>query len=308
MDKGCEMKNKLKAIIVLLKKAIQKYKTDDPVKLAGTTAYFTVFAMAPIIIIIISAVGILMGKEEIQEKVFIELNQLVGEQGTQYVRDLVSNYQDTQKSIIGTIVGFVIFIFTSTTFFKVMQSSLNFIWRIRVKSSHGFLRSLKDRLLSFGLILSLGFIMLVSLLIDAGVSYLRDYLEKLLPNLTVLLIDIGNYVLSIGVVTLVFAMIYKFLPDARIKWKVTWIGAIITTILFMAGKSLIGIALGASNIGVMYGAAGSLVVILMWVFYSSIIFFFGAEITQQYAEMYAHNIVPKDYAVKIEINEVNSKQ
>jgi len=302
------MKEKIKNIILLLKLSIKKYIKDDPVKLAATTAYFTIFAMAPIVIIITSGAGILLGKESIQQKVFEELTSMIGEQGTKYIQNIVVNYQGTDKNIVGTIVGFVIFIFTSTTFFKVLQNNLNYIWRIRVKSSHSFLKYLKDRLLSFGLIFSLGFIMLVSLLIDAAISFFRDYLEQLLPNLTFTFIEIGNSILSFGIVTLVFALTYKFLPDVRIKWKVTWIGALITAFLFVVGKFIIGFALAQSNIGLMYGAAGSLVVILIWVFYSSMIFFFGAEITQQYAEMYSHSIEPKHYAVKIEINEVNSKQ
>ena len=300
------MKKKIRNAIELLKRAARKYKKDDPVRLAGTMAYFTVFAMAPIIIIIVSAAGLLLGQESIQDKVFVELSSLVGEQGTQYIKDLVQNYQSTQKSIIGTILGVVLFIFTSTTFFKVMQNSLNFIWRIRVKPKHGILKALKDRLLSFGIILSMGFILLVSLLMDVALTFLGESLQLLFKNMMLVFIEIGNYVLSFGIITLMFAVIYKFLPDARIKWKVTWIGAFITTILFMVGKLVIGLALGNSNVGVMYGAAGSLVIILMWVFYSSIIFFLGAEITQQYAEMYSHKIVPKHYAVEIEINEVNS--
>lgn len=300
------MKNKLRNIFLLLKKATLKYKADDPVRLAGTTAYFTVFAMAPIIIIIISIAGILLGQESIQEKIFVEVESLVGEKSTQYIHTLVENYQETQKGIKGTIIGFVVFIFTSTTFFVVLQRSLNYIWRVRSKPSKGLLKALKDRILSFGLILSLGFIMLVSLVIDAAISFLRDYLNNLFPDLTVLLIDIGNFLISFGIIMLIFAMIYKFLPDAKIKWKVTWTGAFITTLLFIIGKIIIGIAVGNSNISLMYGAAGSLVVILLWVFYSSIIFFFGAEVTQQYAKMYAKDIQPKDYAVEIEINEVTS--
>lgn len=291
----------------LIKRSVVKYKKDDPVRLAGTTAYFTVFALAPIIIIIVSVTGLLLGEKKIQEKLFTELNRLLGSQGTRYIRDLIANYHSTERSIIGTIVGFIVFIFTSTTFFKVMQNSLNFIWRIRVKPSSGFLKSLKDRALSFGLILSLGFILLVSLIIDAAISLFRDYLEQLLPNLTVVLIEIGHYIVSLGIATVIFAMIYKFLPDARIRWKITWAGALMTSLLFTAGKFLIGLALGNSNIGIMYGAAGSLVVILLWVFYSAIIFFFGAEMTQQYAEMNGHRILPKEYAVEIEISEIGTK-
>lgn len=300
------MKKRLQQILELLKRSAIKYRRDDPVRLASTTAYFTIFGMAPIIIIILSVVGILIGQQEIQEKIFTELNTLIGEQGTDFLRGIVANYQDTQKSLMGTIIGFGIFIFSSTTLFVVLQRSLNFIWRIRSKPSRSILKLLKDRVLSLGMVLSLGFLLLISLVIDAALSFFKDFLSQHLENLTILLIEVTNFIVSFGIIMLIFAMIFRFLPDAKIKWKVTWTGAFITTLLFVIGKTLIGVFISNSNIGVMYGAAGSLFVIMLWVFYSSITFFFGAEITQQYAEMFHHEIRPKDNAVAIEINEHQS--
>jgi membrane protein len=302
------LKRRIKRIWELLRRSAKKYKSDDPVRLAGTTAYFTVFALAPIIIIIISVIGLLLGQERIEEKVFTELDSLLGGEGAKMVKGFVENYQDTDRDIIGTIIGFVIFIFSATTFFTVLQKSLNYVWRIRAKPSKGYLKTLKDRVLSFGLVLSLGFLLLVSLVIDATISIFRDFLIDRLPDFTVFLIRVGNFLISFGIIMVIFAMIYKFLPDARIKWKVTWMGAFITAILFIIGRSLIGIFLGNANVGLMYGAAGSIFVVLLWVFYTSIIFFFGAEITQQYAEMYRHGIKPKDNAVTIEISEVREKE
>jgi len=290
----------------LLKRSAVQYKKDDPVRLASTTAYFTVFGMAPIIIIIMSVTGILIGQEEIQEKLFTELNNLIGQQGTDFLEGIVDNYQDTRRSVTGTIVGFGIFLVSSTSLFIVLQRSLNFIWRIRAKPSKSLLKSLKDRILSLGMVLSLGFILLISLVIDTAISVFKTWLSDHFENLTLILIETGNFVISFGIFMLIFAMIFKFLPDAKIKWKVTWTGAFITTLLFVAGKTLIGIFISNSNIGAMYGAAGSLFVILLWVFYSSLIFFFGAEITQQYAEINHYQIRPKAHAVAIEINEQKS--
>lgn len=301
------MKEKFKQVFRLLKRAARKYDKDNPLQLAGTTAYFAVFAMAPLIIIIVSVAGILLGQDQIQTKLFQEINNFLGDQSTQYIRNLVENFQNTRKSIIGTIVGFVIFIFIATTFFAVLQKSLNYIWGIRAKPKHNLLKALYDRLISFGLILSLGFIMLVSFIVDAAISIFKDFMHDKFPDLTILIIEVGNYIISFAIVMLIFAMIYRFLPDAHIKWRVTWVGAFITALLFVIGKALISFGLGSTNIGAIYGAAGSLVVILLWVFYSSLIFFFGAEITQQYAEMYSHDIKPKDYAVKVEISEVSSE-
>lgn len=302
------MKKRIKRIFLLLKNSAKKYKEDNPVRLAGTTAYFAVFAMAPIIIILVSVLGILLDQESIQEKIFVEIQKLIGEQGKDYIKDLVSNFKGTSRNISGTVIGIVIFLFTSTTFFTVLQRSLNYIWRIRAKPSSSFLKFLKDRLISLAFILSFGFIMLISLMVDTALTLLGDYLAELLPSVTLNLMEVINIIISFGVVTLIFAMIFKYLPDAVIKWKETWVGALITAVLFTAGKWLIGFAIGSTNIGVMYGAAGSLVIILLWIFYSSVVFFFGAEITQQYAEMYEHDILPKDHAVRIEIKEVNEEQ
>ncbi|MBE0661354.1 MAG: YihY/virulence factor BrkB family protein [Bacteroidales bacterium] len=301
------MKENLRQVLRLLKLAARKYRKDNPVQLAGTTAFFAVFAMAPLIIIIVSVAGLLLGQEQIQAKLFDEINSFLGNQSTEYIQSIVENFQNKRTNIIATIVGFVIFIFISTTFFTVLQKSLNDIWGIRAKPKHNFLKTLYDRLISFGLILSLGFIMLVSLIIDAALSLFQDFMHDRFPDFTILLIEAGNFILSFGIIWVIFAMIYRFLPDVHIKWRVTWIGALITTFLFIIGKALISFGIGSTNISSIYGAAGSLVVILLWVFYSSLIFFFGAEITQQYAEMYSHTIKPKDFAVRVEINEVSSE-
>jgi membrane protein len=301
------MKEKLKQVFGLLKRAGKKYRKDNPLQLAGTTAFFAIFAIAPLIIIIVSVAGMLLGQEQIQTKLFAEIDQFFGEQGAQYIRSIVENLQDTRKGIIATIVGFVIFIFISTTFFSVLQSSLNYIWRVRAKPKSNLLRALYDRLISFGLILILGFVMLLSIIVDAARTLFKDFMQESFPDLTILIIEVGNFVFYFAITMIIFATIYRFLPDARIKWRVTWVGAFITALLFVAGKAIISFGLGSINIGAIYGAAGSLVIILLWVFYSALIFFYGAEITQQYAEMYSHDIKPKDYAVRIEINEVNSE-
>jgi membrane protein len=302
------VKENVYAVRKILKNSFIKYRKDDPIRLAGTTAYFTIFAIAPILIIIISVLGVVFEEQTISNKIYNELNILVGNQGTDFIKSIIQNFRKTERDLIGTIIGVVIFLIASTTFFNVLQNSLNFIWRVRAKPKNNFFKTLKDRVLSFGMILSMGFILLVSLVIDAALSFLKDFLNNYIENYTFLFIRSINFILSFGILTFIFALIYKFLPDTKIKWRVTWVGAIITAVLFTIGKYLIGLVLGASNINVMYGAAGSVVAFVLWVFYSSIILFYGAEITQQYAEYYNFDIKPKSYAVQIEINEVKGKE
>jgi membrane protein len=297
------MTGRFKAIRKILINSIRNYKKDDPVKLAGTTAFFTIFAIAPIFIIITSVLGLLIGQETVSEKVLSEIESLIGQEGAGFVETIVDNFRDTERNIQGTIIGIIIFLVASTTFFTILQNSLNFVWRIQAKPRNNLLKALKDRVLSFGLIISIGFILLISLIIDAALGIFGDFLQDYIEGYALVLVRILNYIISYGIMIIIFALIFKYLPDTKIKWQVIWVGAIVTATLFTAGKYLIGLGLGLSNIGVIYGAAGSAVIFLLWVFYSSLILFFGAEITKQYAEYYNFKIMPKDYAVKFELSE-----
>ena len=300
-----EHANAVKNIVV---RAFKKYGRDDPIKLAGTTAYFVIFAVAPIFIIIISVLGLVIDQETAATKLFAEINALVGEEGGQFIRTIVENFQGSERNVIGTIIGVVVFLVASTTFFSVLQSNLNYIWRVRATPKSNLLKKLKDRLLSFGLILSLGFILLVSLVIDMVLSFFKDFLSNYVDRFTIYVIGPVNVIVSFAIIVLVFALIFKVLPDAKVSWKVTWVGAIVTAVLFTIGKFVIGMVLGWTNVDVMYGAAGSIVILILWVFYSSIILYFGAEITEQYAHYYHHDIQPQRHAVKIVIRELNEEQ
>ncbi|MFP4377534.1 MAG: YihY/virulence factor BrkB family protein [Spirochaetales bacterium] len=297
-----------RAVKEIVVRAFKKYGRDDPIQLAGTTAYFVIFAVAPILIIITSVLGLVIDEQTVSSKLFDEINSLVGEQGGEFIQTLVQNFQESERNVAGTIIGVVVFLIASTTFFSVLQHNLNFIWRVRATPKSGVLKTLKDRLLSFGLILSLGFILLISLVIDAALAFFRDFLEGYVDRVTMYIIEPANFIVSFLVVVLVFALIFKFLPDAKITWRVTWIGAIITAALFTIGKFIIGTVLASANLDVMYGAAGSVVVLVLWVFYSSIILYFGAEVTQQFAHFYHHDIGPQEHAVKIAIQEVAEEE
>ncbi len=299
------MKKKLRAVRKILVRSIKGYKKDDPVKLAGTTAYFTIFAVAPIFIIIISVIGFVIEEDTVRERVFEEVESLIGAQGAGFVETIVENFRDRHQTLTGTIIGILVFLIASTTFFTILQNSLNFVWRVKAKPRSNLLKALRDRLLSFGLILSIGFVLLVMFIIDLVLSYFTIFLERYIDEYALIIIRPVNLGFSFAVLVLIFALIYKYLPDTKIRWNVTWVGAIITALLFTAGRYIIGLVLGIADIGIMYGAAGSAVIFILWVFYSSIILFFGAEITKQYAIYYNYDIIPKDYAVKIRIQEVD---
>ncbi|REE02081.1 YihY/virulence factor BrkB family protein [Marinoscillum furvescens] len=302
------MKHSYRSILLLVRKAITKYIKDDPIRLSGTTAFFMLLAVAPIVIIMTNMAGMLIDQNLVTEKVLAQTEAMIGPQGREYIQMLIeSSGKSKDQSLVRSLVGIGIFIGISTTLFHVVQNAINYIWRVRSKPQNNLLQTLKDRTLSFGLLLSIGLIMLITLLLDAGISLLDDYLSATFPTATVILIRSLHLIVSFGVATLIFALIYRFLPDARIKWHVTWIGALITAALFTIGKFIIGALLGSSGLADLYGAAGSIVIVLLWFFYSSIIFYFGAEITQQYGEIYAKDIQPQNHAVRIKITEVSDQ-
>ena len=290
--------------IRILKKSLLNFGTNRPVQLAGTTAFFAIFSVAPILIIIISVFGFFTSDTVIRQKLFTELNVLIGPDSSQLLKNAISNYQIAQKSGIGAIIGVFIFLFSATTLFSILQNSINFIWRIQAKTNikMGLLNLVKTRILSFGVILSLGFVLLVSLIVDASVAFLKDFLSTYLSSELIFIAQITNFVLSFGIITTIFALIYRFLPDVKVRWNASWFAAVFSSLLFTGGKFLIGYIIGNSKLGVVYGAASSFVVILVWIYYASIIFYFGVEISHQFSRYYNHNNKPLKFAVPFSIN------
>lgn len=299
----------VKDTLRIFRKTFVQFGTNNPVNLAGTTAYFAIFSMAPILVIIISVFGFFTGNETMRAKLFEELDVLIGPESTQVLQNAIENFQITENSGIGAFIGIVFFLISATTLFSVMQNSINFIWRVKVRSSlkQGALKLAKDRIFSFGVILSLGFIVLVSLVIDASISFLKDFLRTYFSSDFVFLAQLANIVLSLAIITAIFALIYRFLPDVSVKWRASWFGAVFTAILFVIGKFVIGIVIGNSNLGAVYGAASSFVVILVWIYFVSIIFYFGVELTHQYSRFYKHTNKPVNYAIPFEINTIETK-
>jgi len=287
----------------IFKKAVRHIGENRPVEHAGTTAYFAIFSMAPILIIIVSVFGYFAGDEVISQKLFEELGRLVGEESTRVLKNAIENYNITEKSTLGTIFGATFFLVSATTLFSAMQNSINYIWRIKVKSKlkWGVFNLLKTRLLSFGVILCLGFVVLVSLVADATIAFLKDFLAEQFTADFIILAEILNVTLSLAIIAAIFAFIYKYLPDLQVKWSASWYGAIFTSVLFALGKIGIGAFIGNSNLGVVYGAASSFVIILVWIFFVSIIFYFGVELTYQFSRYYKHDNKPVKFAIPFKI-------
>ncbi|MCB2208622.1 MAG: YihY/virulence factor BrkB family protein [Bacteroidetes bacterium] len=301
---------KLSNTFQVFKKAISNFGSNNPVELSGTTAFFATFSMAPIIIIIISIFGFVVGNYTMREKLFEEVNALLGQESTEVLRNAIQNYQIADESTFGTILGLIFFLVAATTLFSIMQNSINFIWRVKAKSSFktGILKMLKDRVFSFGMILSLGFVLLISLIIDTLVGSLKSFLSTYFSPDFVILAQLINLAVSIGVVSAVFATIYRFLPDVHVKWSASWFGALFTAVLFSLGKYLIGLVIGNSNVGMVYGTIGAFIGILLWIYYASFIFYFGVELSRQFSLFYKHDSKPTSLAEPFKITTVEQSE
>ncbi len=290
---------KIRTALSLFKQTALAFSDDNCFKLSASLSYYTIFAMGPLLIILISLAGIFFGKIAVQGKLFNELDGLVGSEAAMQIQEIIRNAQHTHATRLGATIGIIILIIAATGVFTEMQGSINFIWSVRAKPKKGWLKYLGNRLLSFSLVVVLGFLLLVSLMINAVVAVLSDRLKELFPDYTVYLVYSINSIFTFLIITGLFAVIYKVLPDAKISWKDAMIGSSFTAILFLLGKFLIGYYLGKANMGLTYGAAASIVVILTWVYYSSLILYFGAEFTKIYALYSGEGIRPKQTAVFI---------
>jgi membrane protein len=279
----------------LLTRTYAKWNEDHAPGLGAALAYYTVFSLAPLLMIVIAIAGLVFGQEAAQGQIMGQIQGLVGEESARAIQSMIEEARRPAASILATVIATVMLLFGATGVFAQLQESLNIIWQVKETPGEGLWKMLKNRFLSLMAVLGTGFLLLISLVISAGLSAVGATLERLLPGPEIVL-QIINVLVSFAVVTLLFAMIYKLLPDTSVRWGDVWIGASITSLLFTIGKFFIGLYLGKSDVGVAYGAAGSLVVILIWVYYASQIFLFGAEFTAVYAASRGTELVPTPHA------------
>jgi membrane protein len=290
---------KPKETFSLLKATAFEWLDDQAPTLGAALAYYTVFSLAPLLIISIALAGLVFGAEAAQGQIFDQLRGLLGDASGKAMQEIVQSASAEPKTgVVATVIGFVTLLFGASGVFGQLQASLNIIWGVQPKPGRGILGIIRDRSLSFGFILVVGFLLLVSLLLTAGIAFVGKQFGAMVPGMESL-IQILNSILSLAVITLLFGMMFKILPDANIAWRDVWIGAFITALLFTLGKFALGFYLGRSGVASSYGAAGSLIVLLLWVYYSSQVVFFGAEFTQVYANRFGSHVTPSSNAIAV---------
>ena len=285
------------AIFGLLKDTFKEWSEDKASRLGAAIAYYTIFSLAPLLVVVIAVAGLVFGQKAVQGEIVGQIQGLIGHDGAQTIQTMIANANHPATSIVATIIGLVTLLLGATGLFGELQDSLNTIWEIAPKP-RSILATVKEKFLSFTMVLGIAFLLLVSLVVSAGVSALGHFLGGLLP-VSELVLQAINFAISFAIITLLFALIYKVLPDAEIDWHDVWIGAAVTSLLFAIGKLAIGLYLGHSGTSSTYGAAGSLVVLLLWVYYSSQILFFGAEFTQIYSNRFGNKIRPSAKATSL---------
>ena len=301
-------KNSLFGFWDLLKQTGKGFIKDDVPKLSASLAYYTIFSLGPMLIVIIFLANIFWHEEAVEGRIFAQIKNLVGEDVAFQVQEIIKNASINGNNLWTAVIGFVTLLIAATTVFAEIQDSINTIWKLKLKPEGGWLLMLKTRVLSFSLVVSLGFLLLVSLVINALVEGLMDRLTEVFPEIAVVVVYLANIVITIIITSLLFAIIFKVLPDAIIRWRDVTVGALFTAVLFMIGRYAISLYIGSANVATAYGTAGSLVVLLLWIYLSSMILYSGAEFTKFYAVKYGSEICPDKHAYIYQtVNVVSNK-
>lgn len=295
-------------ILKLIKQTFEGFSNDNAFKLSASLSYYTLFSLAPMLLIFLSVVGFFYGQDAIRGQLYGQIDGLVGREAAIQVQEMVQKAQLSGKTGFAGIVGIIMLFVGATGVFAEIQDSINQIWSLKAKPKNGIIKYLTNRFLSFSLIVSFGFLFIVSLLVNTLLDAFSLRLSVLFSESTVYLFTAINLGVIWVVMTVLFAIIFKVLPDGKVANKDALMGAGVTALLFMVGKYLIGFYLGQSNISDVYGAAGSIVILLTWVYYSSMILFLGAEFTKVYAMEFGEGIKPASYTVLVKQTEIEPTQ
>jgi membrane protein len=292
----------------LLQQTFQEWLQDKAPQLGAALAYYTVFSLAPLILVLLAIVGVIFRHDPAGawEKITQHMSHFLDPSAVQVVQNIAQKASQPGKSTMATIIGIALALFGASGVFGQLQDALNTIWGVKAKPSRGIWGFLRSRFLSFAMVAGICFLLLVSLTIEALLKGFSHYVQSVLSGGIVIAVTV-YLVFDFAVVVLLFAMIFKFLPDVKIQWRDVWIGAVMTAVLFGIGKWLLGFYLGSGAAGSAYGAASSLITLLLWVYYSSQILLFGAEFTQVYAARAGREFEPDEYAVRVETKEIESR-
>lgn len=294
------MKERLKIFFTLLKKTFTSWYNDDPFGKSAIIAYYTLFSLPSLLMIVVSITGYFFGVDAVKGRIVQKLGGLIGEGVSEAIEGMIANAALNQSSTFGVILGIVMLLFGATAVFVQLKKTMNAIWRVKSKKE-GYLKTLLDRLISFGMILVLGFLFLVSLVLSVLLNVMSEYIGQIAPFIAAIFADIVSFLLSFCIITGLFGAIFKWLPDIEIRWKTTFLGAGLTTVLFLIGEYLLGFYFTKSDPTSVYGGSSSVVLILLWVYYTCIIIFFGAEFTFQYATYRNEKVLPSKRATSEEV-------
>lgn len=292
----------------LLKRTYNEFDDDNGFKLSASLSYYTIFSLPPLLIIILSIFSFFFGREAVTGRFFGQINGMVGNQAALQIQATIKNIELTDSNTFAAIFGGIMLLIGASGVFAEIQSSINSIWGLKAKPNKGIMKFIKNRIMSFSMIASVGFLLLVSLMVNTVMDVINERLLRYFPDLTVYLFYVFNILILFSTTTILFSIIFKTLPDGYIAWKDAIIGSSFTSFFFMFGKFAIGFYLGSSTVATVYGAAGSVIIILIWVYYSAIILYFGAEFTKVYANLHGDKIVPNAYAVGIKVEVIEVKK
>jgi membrane protein len=298
--------NRIKAIWKVVVQSFKSFGDDKILKYSAALAYTTIFSMGPLLVVVIFLCSIFLGEEAIQGQIYGQMQQFVGADAALQLQTIIKNASLSGKGTTAAVIGIITLLFSATAVFAEIQDSINTIWGFKAKPQKGLWSFIRNRVLSFSIIVSLGFLLLVSLAVSSLVEGLSNRLKASFPDITVVVFHILNFIISFIVITALFALIFKVLPDAKTKWKDIMPGALASGILFMVGQFGVSFYIGQSKIGSTYGAAGSLVVLLFWVYYSAIVLYLGAEFAKAWSVHKGSALQPNDYAVALKNVEIET--
>lgn len=296
------MQFKIRDLGILFKATFKEWNNKDPFRQSAVIAYYAVFSMPGLLVLIITISGYFFGRDIVNKNILAQVSSTMGTDTALQIKEMLANAGESKSTVLGSIFGIVILLVGATGVFVELQKTLNIIWEVKAAPQKGILPILKARLFSFGLILAIAFLLLISLVISTALAAISGWIQGDISNVMAIIFNVLNFIFSLAIISILFALMFKILPDAKIKWKHVWLGSLVTALLFTIGKTALAFYFGKAHPASGYGAAGSIILILLWVSYSSMIMFFGAEFTATYAKMYSGKVPPSEIAISKPIN------